>query len=109
MNDLVLPNLGFEGLVASTTVSRRALVEPAFRAWVSQRVYRHLCCDWGDVSPAMNDANFASVVLGGPVLSRWPFESDALVILHTADQAQATVMLESERPETFSGPIFQEV
>ena len=109
MSDRLLPGLGFDGLVASTNVSRRALVEPAFRAWVSQRVYRHLCCDWGDVPPAVQDANFASVVLGGPVLSRWPFEGDALVILHTSDQSQATVMLESEQPEVYSGPKFQEV
>ena len=109
MSDRLLPGLGFAELAASTSISRRALVEPAFRAWVTSRVYRHLCCDWGIVPPSVADANFASVVLGGPVISRWPFEGDALVILHTSDQSQATVMLESEQPEAFSGPKFQEV
>lgn len=109
MNDRILPGVGLEAVTASPSVNRLALMDEGFRRWVASRVYRHLCCDWGVVPGVTAEQNFASVVLGGPLVSRWPFDGDALVIVHDSTHERASVVLESEGRYDFSGPQHQEV
>ena len=109
MKDQVLPGVGLEDVTASPTVNRLALMDPRFRRWVSSRVYRHLCCDWGHVPSMLSEQNFASVVLGGPIVSRWPVEGDSLLIVHDIEHQRVSVVLESEKRFDISGPQHQEV
>lgn len=108
MVDRVLPGLGLQTVVGSVKVNRRALTDTDFRRWVSSRVYRHLCCDWGAVPVGVAEENFASVVLGGPLLSRWPFEEDALLIVHDDVHEQVSVVFESEKAVEISNPTHME-
>lgn len=109
MTDTVLPPPTLGVVSASERVNRRAITDGAFRRWVADCVYRHLCCNWGQVPNGVSEDNWASVVIGGPVLSRWEFESDALMIVQDDEHQRTVVVFESEKAVTVSGPTFQEV
>ena len=97
-------------ITASPTINRAAFMDVAFKDWVTSRVYRHLCCDWGQVPSMVAEQNFASLILGtGAVVSRWPFESDALIIVQDSERERVTVVFESEKRVDISGPQHQEV
>jgi len=102
--DRVLPALSLGEVVASTKVNRRGLTDAAYRRWVGQAVYRHMSCCWGEVPAAVSENNFASVLLGGHIVSRWPYENDALIIVQDDAHMHTAVMLESEGAYDISGP-----
>lgn len=103
MDDRVLPGLGAGNVSASDPVLRRNLVDTGFRKWLAGRVYRHCCADWGDLPQSGVEANFAALLLGGPVVSRWPFEDDFLIIVHDSMHENIHAMLESEGRFEISG------
>ena len=108
-SDHVLPGVGMEELTASAKVNRASLMDQRFRKWVAARVYAHLRCEWGHVPAMLAEQNFASVVLGGPIISRWPFDGDALLVVHDSQHTRVTVVFESEQQFNISGPQLQEV
>jgi hypothetical protein len=109
MTDIALPPTSLGLVSASVKVNRRAITDAEFRRWVARCVYRHLCCDWGQVTTGVAEDNFASLVIGGSVLSRWTFDDDALMIVQDDEHGRTTVMLQSESNATVSGPNFQEI
>lgn len=109
MTDTVLPAPSLGTVTASVKVNRRAITDAEFRRWVARCVYRHLCCDWGQVPSGVTEDNWASVVIGGSVLSRWKFDDDALMIVQDDEHQRTSVSFESENVVSISGPNHQEV